>query len=248
MSGSATAAEPATVAASSPARALLPPEDLAIQLGNIETILSVYGGHDAEGQGEDAKESGNDDGNEDDDELIISDTDEAAIRNLARFLALPLVQLGDAESTQIRDSLPAHIVFGLRLDPLRGGEQAEGAAAALPPRRSGAVLEARFALRRPKAEKDANAPARPADGQGHPLWPSWTVQKAPWLSSSQYDNIVRRANEAAQPLLRGGQTPNGDPVPAELDGDDGAGFLLSIAEAITETLLDVHTEGVQATR
>lgn len=187
---------------------LLPPEDLAVQLGNIETILSVYSS-----QAESA---------DDDDDLVLLPDDESSIRTLAQFLALPLSQLGDQASAAIKHSLPPFITIGLRLKPLRGTLAHREEAI------DTSILQARFALRK-------NLPDYPSWNRlTHPLWPSWRLHEDN-LPQDKLENLDRLQKLAEQTAKEYEQNlrAHGE----ELNGDDGAGFLLALAEETSEAML-----------
>lgn len=199
--------------------ALLAPEDLAQTLSCVQTILSLYAG-----AREDDEADGGEDGKEEADEgdLELDRANEAAIRTLAQFLALPLSSLGDAHSTALRDSMPAQIALGLRLRPWRGTLDAQRAG------RQTLVLDIRLPLRRTDSH----------DGTDGVRWPDWRLRQATWLMDEQHAALVHSAEEAAktfQDRHSNGQTDDDH----DHDGQ-GASYILFVAETISESVLDLN--------
>lgn len=89
----------------SPQAPLLSPEELAQHAQTCEVIFAMWGGQD---------------------ELQIDEQNEKAVELLAKYLALPVADLGSPESVAIKEDMPASIDFALVLSPFAGsGKQTD---------------------------------------------------------------------------------------------------------------------------
>ncbi|UZJ54440.1 hypothetical protein CBS101457_003760 [Exobasidium rhododendri] len=204
-----------------PIAPLLPPEDLADQISTIEVLLSIYNGS--------TNILDNERGEEEDAILTLDNYN--AIRNLAEFLSLPIESMGQGKSVTLRDALPAAIQLGLKLEPLRGtldekddDEEVEGArkksddnaatrSLKASSKAKSLVLNVNFVLRRLHSDTQKGK-------SEHKLEPRWNLLHADWLSRSAYEAVCRTAKEV------------------KWEGEDGAGYIMNVIEAISEASLD----------
>jgi hypothetical protein len=189
---------------------LLTPEDLATQLSTIEVLLSIYnGGTDLVGSKERSGEGGQGE------DVILTTDNYNAIQNLIQFLSLPIESLGQAQSIALRDSFPAVIQMGIRLDPLRGtldDDEAEQDSSYTKKNDRSLILDVGFAVRRLHTVTEGSL--------DDTLKPRWNLKYPNWLERTSYDA-----------LCKVGKT-------VEWEAEDSVGYLMNVIEVISEASLE----------
>ncbi|KAK0546107.1 hypothetical protein OC845_004766 [Tilletia horrida] len=123
------------------------PEDLSTQLNACELLLAMWGA---------------------DDGFQLEDEVQQGITNLAKYLALPVSDLGGPQSVEIKNSLPSAIVFSLPInaDPNQDAK--------------GRTLLAKVTLSLRKTPESS-------------LRPRIQLERPSWLTRAQYDSLVDTA-------------------------------------------------------
>jgi hypothetical protein len=205
---------------SAAAAPLLPPEDLASQLSTIEVLLSIYNGSADIISNDDSQLSLGDEEQEDD--VVLSPESYKAIQSLAKFLSLPLEQLGQPPSIALRDGLPAVIQLGIKLDPLRGTLNEGGVQGQGENTRRHLLLNIGLVLRRLTKAEDGK--------QDDLLKPRWSLKQPDWLDRPSYDVLCQAAKGV------------------ECEVDESVGYIMNIIEVVSEASLDYISKDNNSTK
>ncbi|KAL9939519.1 hypothetical protein V8E36_001336 [Tilletia maclaganii] len=144
------------------------PEDLSIQLNACELLLSMWGG---------------------DDGFELGEQTQTGITDLAKYLALPIAELGSAQSHQLKDRLPAAIVFSLPVNATNLAERTDKTR----------KLQVEVALSLRKTAKSS-------------LQPSIQIQRPLWLTRAQYDALVLNAGLSEEKVVPSEDDQQEDPA------------------------------------
>ncbi|CAD7060477.1 unnamed protein product [Tilletia caries] len=184
----------ATGSSSEDAAALRSPEDLAIQLNACELLLAMWGA---------------------DDGVELDEGTQTGITDLAKYLALPVNELGSPHSVELKNALPNAIVFSLPVNASDSMGRGEGSKAR--------TLQVEVSLSLRKTPRTN-------------LRPRIQVQRPTWLTRAQYDTLISQAGLSAP------QEEDSEGASSEDDEEDPASFVLSTVERISEAVIDLESE------